>query len=369
MSGACIGLISGTSADGIDAVLMEFGPAPRITATHFSPYPEPVRERVLKLASGRHAQDPVEEFGGLDVELAELFAAAALALLEESGTQAAAVRAIGSHGQTVRHRPRARHPFTLQIADPNVIAARTGITVVADFRRRDVALGGQGAPLLPAFHRVAFSHPTEERVVANIGGIANLTLLAPGAEVRGFDTGPGNVLMDLWSREHLGTAYDKDGDFAASGRVDAVLLETLLRDPYFAAAPPKSTGPEHFNQTWLKAAIGSRQLETKDVAATLCELTARSIADTALKHANRVRALYVCGGGAHNVQLMTRLAACMPEASVQSTEALGIHPDWVEAAGFAWLAHQTLEGKPGNLPSVTGAGKSTVLGAIYPSGK
>src|SRR5579859_3173088 len=369
MSGLFIGLISGTSADGIDAVLMESAPALRITATHFSPYPDPVRERVLKLSTGHHSGDPVDEFGGLDVELGELFAAAALALLEESGTPASKVRAIGSHGQTVRHRPRARHPFTLQIADPNLIAARTGIAVVADFRRRDVALGGQGAPLLPAFHRVAFADSSEERVVANIGGIANITLLPPKGDVRGFDTGPGNVLMDLWSREHLDAAYDKDGDFAASGKVDAELLATCLQDAYFAAPPPKSTGPELFTQAWLTAALGARTLVPADVAATLAELTARSIAAEVGRHAPAARKVYVCGGGAHNGHLMKRLAAALPRATVASTEALGIHPDWVEAAGFAWLAQQTLEGLPGNLPSVTGAGKSTVLGAIYPANK
>ena len=369
MSGLFIGLISGTSADGIDAVLMEFTPAARILATHFSPYPDPVRERVLKLLHSQYAGDAVDEFGGLDAELGELFAAAALALLQQSKTPASRVRAIGSHGQTVRHRPRARHPFTLQVADPNVIAARTGIAVAADFRRRDVALGGQGAPLLPAFHRVAFADHGEERVVANIGGIANITLLPPIGEVRGFDTGPGNVLMDLWSREHLGAAYDKDGDFAAGGKPDAELLAACLQDEYFSAAPPKSTGPEHFNHAWLAAALGARKLAPADVAATLAELTARSIAAEVERHAPVARKLYVCGGGAHNTHLMKRLAAALPRAEVASTEVLGIHPDWVEAAGFAWLAHQTLEGLPGNLPSVTGAGKSTVLGAIYPAQK
>lgn len=369
MTGLFIGLISGTSADGIDAVLMEFAPAPHITATHFSPYPDQVREQVLRLSAGRHGGDPVDELGGLDVELGELFAAAALALLEQSGTPASKVRAIGSHGQTVRHRPRARHPFTLQIGDPNVIAARTGITVTADFRRRDVALGGQGAPLLPAFHRVAFADDAEERVVANIGGISNITLLSPGSEVRGFDTGPGNVFTDLWSREHLGTPYDKNGDFAAGGEVDEALLAALLADGYFAAAPPKSTGPEHFSRAMLDAALAARRVAPADVAATLSQLTARSIADAVRKHARAARKLYVCGGGAHNRHLMARLAGCLPGVDVMSTETLGIHPDWVEAAGFAWLARETLEARPGNLPSVTGAGKSTVLGAIYPTAK
>src|SRR5579872_2287884 len=239
--------MSGTSADGIDAVLMEFAPAPRILATHFTAYPESVRTKVQRLAAGHHQVDPIDELGGLDSELGQLFTAAALALMEGSPVPREQIRAIGSHGQTVRHRPRAMHPFTLQIADPNIIAARTGLTVVADFRRRDVALGGQGAPLLPAFHRVAFADEGEDRVVINIGGIANITLLPAGGTVSGFDTGPGNVLLDHWSREHLGQPYDRDGDFAAGGTPQPELLKALLADGYFSEPPPKSTGPEHFS--------------------------------------------------------------------------------------------------------------------------
>lgn len=362
-----MGLMSGTSADGIDAVLLEFRPEPHLAATHFTPYAESLRERVRRVASGRYAADALDEAGSLDTELGELFAAAALALLERSGVAREKVRAIGSHGQTLRHQPRLAHPFTSQIADPNVIAARTGIAVVADFRRRDVALGGQGAPLLPAFHRAAFGHAAEERVVVNVGGIANVTLLPSKGEVRGFDTGPGNVLMDLVAREELGEPHDADGRVAAKGKVDDKLLAALLQDGYFTRRPPKSTGPEHFNKAWLEAGLAGRKLRTEDLLATLAELTARSIAEAIHAEGPEARQVYVCGGGVHNAHLMARLAAQLPEAKVGSTAALGIHPDWVEAAGFAWLARETLAGRPGNLPSVTGAGKYTILGAIYPA--
>jgi anhydro-N-acetylmuramic acid kinase len=362
-----MGLMSGTSADGIDAVLLEFAPQPKLVATHFTPYADAVRERVRRVSAGKHAGDALDELGSLDVELGELFAAAALALLERSGTARERVRAIGSHGQTVRHRPRRAHPFTTQIADPNVIAARTGLAVVADFRRRDVALGGQGAPLLPAFHRAAFGHASEERVVVNLGGIANVTLLPPGGEVRGFDTGPGNGLMDAVSREALGQPHDEDGRAAARGRVDDALLATLLQDAYFAQSPPKSTGPEHFNREWLAAALDGRKPESGDLLATLAEFTARTVGEAIHEHAPAARHVYVCGGGAHNSHLMARLAAQLPGIRLESTSSLGIHPDWVEAAGFAWLARETLDGRPGNLPSVTGSARSTVLGAVYPA--
>ena len=359
--------MSGTSADGIDAVLMKFAPAPRLAASRFTPYPESVRDHVRRVSAGQYSGDAQDEIGALDTQLGELFGAAVLALLEKSGTAAAKVRAVGSHGQTIRHRPRLAHPFTTQIADPNVIAARTGITVVADFRRRDVALGGQGAPLLPAFHKVAFGSETEERLVVNTGGIANITLLQPQGEVLGFDTGPANVLMDVVSRERLKQPYDTAGKTAASGKVDAALLASMLQEPYFAAAAPKSTGPELFNRDWLERHLAGLRLADADLLATLAELTARTVAEAALRHAPGVKHAYVCGGGAHNTHLMARFAAHLPGAKVESTGALGLDPDWVEAAGFAWLAQRTLTGQPGNLPSVTGAAKSTVLGAIYPA--
>src|SRR5690242_12310115 len=359
--------MSGTSADGIDAVLIEFDSAPKLLATHYTAYADSLRSRIRRFASGNYSADAIDELGALDAELGQLFAAAVLALLKEARVEAARVKAVGSHGQTVRHRPRGPHPFTLQIADANIIAARTGLAVVADFRRRDLALGGQGAPLLPAFHKAAFGHASEERVVMNIGGIANITLLPAQGEVRGFDTGPGNVLMDHWSREHLHAPYDAEGAFAARGRVDEALLTRLLADPYFAAPPPKSTGPEHFNAAWLAQAMGAARREPDDVAPTLAELTARSIAEAVRREARGVTQVFVCGGGAHNTHLMMRLAALLPNVTLASTAALGVDPDWVEAAGFAWLARETLERRPGNLPSVTGAAKYAVLGAIYPA--
>ncbi|HSN17675.1 MAG TPA: anhydro-N-acetylmuramic acid kinase [Gammaproteobacteria bacterium] len=367
MADRYIGLMSGTSADGIDAVLMEFEPAPRILATHYSTYPDSVKERVRRIMLGQHPGDPLDEAGALDSELGELFGAAVLALLEHSKTDAGSIRAVGSHGQTIRHRPRQAHPFTTQIADPNIIAARTGITVVADFRRRDVALGGQGAPLLPAFHKVAFGSATEDRVVLNTGGIANITLLPAQGEVRGFDTGPANVLMDMVSRDELKQPFDEGGKVAASGTVDAALLASLLQEPYFDLPAPKSTGPELFNRQWLDKHLAGRRLATQDLMATLAELTARTVAEAALQNSNGVKRVYVCGGGANNAHLLARLSAQLPGATVESTAAIGIDPAWVEAAGFAWLAYRTVNHLPGNLPAVTGAGKYAVLGAIYPA--
>ncbi|HEY3644842.1 MAG TPA: anhydro-N-acetylmuramic acid kinase [Gammaproteobacteria bacterium] len=367
MADRYIGLMSGTSADGIDAVLMEFEPRPRILASHYSTYPDSVKECTRRIMLGQHGGDPLDEAGTLDSELGGLFAAAVLALLEESNTDPKSVRAVGSHGQTIRHRPRQNHPFTTQIADPNIIAARTGISVVADFRRRDIALGGQGAPLLPAFHQVAFGSDAEDRLVLNTGGIANITLLPAKGEVRGFDTGPANVLMDIVSRDELKKPFDEAGKVAASGTLDAALLASMLQEPYFTMPAPKSTGPELFNRPWLDKHLAGRKLATKDLLATLAELTARTVAEAALRYSSGVKHVYVCGGGANNAHLLARLEAQLPGAKVQSTAAIGIDPAWVEAAGFAWLAYRTINHQPGNLPAVTGAGKYAVLGAVYPA--
>ncbi|MGH8371203.1 MAG: anhydro-N-acetylmuramic acid kinase [Gammaproteobacteria bacterium] len=362
-----IGLMSGTSADGIDAALVEFTPAPQLRANHFLAYETGLREGILQLASGNPAGDALDATGELDTELGEWFARAVSELLQKARVPAKQIRAIGSHGQTVRHRPNTQHPFSLQIGDPNVIAARTGITVVADFRRRDIALGGQGAPLVPAFHRAVFNDSKESRAVVNIGGIANVTLLpANQAPVTGFDTGPGNVLLDAWSNRHLKKSHDAGGAFAASGRTDVTLLHELLADDYFAAPPPKSTGREHFNAVWLDQHLKTPGLSPQDVMATLVELTAQSILDAILHHAVHTERVLICGGGVHNRYLMQRLGALFGESRIESTERYGIHPDWVEAMAFAWLAHETLAGKPGNLPEVTGAERATILGAIYP---
>jgi anhydro-N-acetylmuramic acid kinase len=289
--------------------------------------------------------------------------------LVRSGLRAGEIRALGSHGQTVRHHPAGAYPFTSQLGNPAVIAELTRITTVADFRARDVAAGGQGAPLAPGFHAAQFRSPAVDRVILNLGGIANITYLpSAGAQpVIGFDTGPGNTLIDQWTYRHRQQRFDRDGAWAATGRVSGALLERLLADPYFAMAPPKSTGREHFHLDWLQghlAALG-QVLAAQDVQATLLELTARSVARALTGFVPGVRELYVCGGGSHNRALMAALSERLPEMTLHTTEELGIHPDWVEAVAFAWLAHQTLEGLPGNLPSVTGARRPVILGAIY----
>ncbi len=366
MSDCFIGLMSGTSTDGVDATLLEFTSVARLLSTHFLPYPQTVRKGLLDFAGGKYAGDAIDQLGALDNALGELFAEAALAVLAKTRLSRTDIGAIGSHGQTVRHRPAGQYPFTLQIADPNVIAARTGIATVADFRRRDVALGGQGAPLVPAFHNAMFADHKEARVVVNIGGIANVTLLpAERGRVSGFDTGPGNLLMDAWSRAYLQQSHDENGAFAASGTVNAALLQALLADEYFQRRPPKSTGREHFGEVWLAEKLRGRNLAPADVMATLCELTAYSIANAIASHAPHAARVLLCGGGAHNAHLLKRLAADLPQRIITTTEDFGIHPDWVEAAAFAWLARETLAGRPGNLPAVTGARRPAVLGAIY----
>ena len=366
-----IGLISGTSADGIDAALVDLADTPRLLAHHSLPFETDLRHRIHALcASGA---DEIERAGAMDCELGELFARAALALLEQAGVNASAITAIGSHGQTIRHRPPGTvpQPFTLQIADPNIIAARTGITTVADFRRRDLALGGQGAPLVPAFHRAVFSHAHTPRAIVNIGGIANITWLAAGQPLLGFDTGPGNGLMDAWIGRHRRLGYDARGDWARTGRVDEMLLQTLLRHPYLALPVPKSTGREDFHLEWLDSQLTDfTRLPPEDVQATLMALTVETIARDIERQSNGQKSceVYICGGGALNDYLMESLAARLAPHPVASTTQLGIDPEWVEAATFAWLAQQTLAGLPGNVPSVTGARDSVVLGGIYPAG-
>ncbi|HKT32868.1 MAG TPA: anhydro-N-acetylmuramic acid kinase [Gammaproteobacteria bacterium] len=362
-----IGLISGTSSDGVDAALMEFTSAPRLIASHFLAYPDALRTELLDFSAGGYRGDAIDQLGRLDHQLGELFAQAAFALLKEAHMPATSVRAIGSHGQTVRHRPDASHPFTLQIADPNIIAARTGIATVADFRRRDLALGGEGAPLVPAFHCAVFANRDETRAVINIGGIANLTLLpAQGGTVIGFDTGPGNVLMDLWSREQLHAPHDENGEFAAKGKIHAALLADMLSDEYFRRPPPKSTGREHFSRDWLQPRLAKYKSSVADIMATLCELTAHSIADAVADSKPRVARALLCGGGVHNRTLVQRLRTLLPDCRLGTTADYGVSPDWVEAAAFAWLARETFAGRPGNLPAVTGASRPAVLGGIYP---
>ena len=361
-----IGLMSGTSLDGMDAALVDFSDQrPRLLHALTQPHPPALRQRLAALC--RPGEDEIERLGEADGELAQLAAAAVKRLLATCGVAAADVRAIGSHGQTIRHRPALG--FTLQIGDPARIAQLTGITTVADFRRRDMAAGGQGAPLVPAFHAAVFRHPDHDRVVLNLGGMANITHLPAAADgpVSGFDTGPGNILLDLWMQRHQASLYDRDGAWAAGGKVLDDLLERFLADAYFRQPPPKSTGREHFNESWIEGQIGHREYSPQDVQATLCELTARSITDAITRHAAKAAEVLVCGGGAHNRHLMLRLGSLLAPIAVRDTASAGLAADWVEAGAFAWLARETLAGRPGNLPTVTGAREAVVLGGIYPA--
>ncbi|HUG73301.1 MAG TPA: anhydro-N-acetylmuramic acid kinase [Steroidobacteraceae bacterium] len=362
----CAGLVSGTSMDGVEAVLLEIsGSDFAVRGALHVDYPDQLAAQLKDAVTDPHACG-LDALGHLDAAIGEVFAGAAASLLARCGVAASAVRAIGSHGQTVLHRPRAPLPFSIQIGDPNRIAERTGIDVVADFRRRDLAAGGEGAPLVPAFHAAAFGNAGRDCAVVNIGGIANITTLHAGGGVAGFDTGPGNCLMDLWAQEHLGTAFDAGGALAARGRVQPALLAALLVEPYLALPPPKSTGRELFHRAWLAPALLRHDAPVPDVMATLCEYTAVTIA-------NAVRAvpdfhpgeLLVCGGGARNGELMRRLARQLAGVELTTTAARGIAPDQVEAALFAWLAHRFLEGEPGNVTAVTGARGPRVLGALY----
>ncbi|MFP5373758.1 MAG: anhydro-N-acetylmuramic acid kinase [Gammaproteobacteria bacterium] len=375
VDGLFLGLISGTSADGIDAALVRFGAdaGPQgcgLVAARTFPWEPALRARLLALGQGG-ALDSLDEYGTLDVRIGEAFAAAALALLAQAGVDPAQVRAIGSHGQTLRHRPHGaahdgRHPFTLQLGDSHVIAERTGIATVADFRRRDLAAGGHGAPLLPALHAALLADPAEDRAVLNLGGIANLTLLpaAGGAPVRGFDTGPANALLDAWCQRHTGRAFDADGAFAAGGRVVPALLERLLDEAWFAQPPPKSSGREQFQLGWLEPRL--RGESPADVQATLLELTAATVARALQAAQPGTARLLACGGGVHNRLLMQRLQARLPGVALETTAGHGLDPDHVEAMGFAWLARRTLAGLPGNLPAVTGARGPRILGCVHP---
>ncbi|HEY0659736.1 MAG TPA: anhydro-N-acetylmuramic acid kinase [Lysobacter sp.] len=367
-----LGLISGTSADGIDAALVRFDDASRCELLLGRTYPWPDELRTLLIALGQGGDTgSLDEVGTLDVRIGEHFAAAVLQLLDEADVAPKQVRAIGSHGQTVRHRPDGarfdgRHPFTMQLGDAHVIAERTGITTVADFRRRDVAAGGHGAPLLPGLHNALLHSPAEDRAVLNLGGIANFTLLPANGEVRGFDTGPANALMDAWCARHLGQPFDSEGAFAAQGVVDRDLLARLLDEPWFALPPPKSTGREVFHLDWVETRLRGDENPT-DVQATLLELSAVTIADALRAQQPQTKRVLACGGGVRNAGLLRRIGANLPGVVVDSTASHGVDPDFVEAMGFAWLARQALAGQPGNLPGVTGARGPRVLGAVYPA--
>jgi len=363
-----IGLMSGTSLDGIDAGLVDFSDGKNhLVDFHYTPFPEELKQRIQAISQPDHAI-LLKDYGHLDSELGLWFANAAMRLLEQSHTPPSHIQAIGSHGQTVYHAPNHRHGFSLQIGDPNRIAQLTGITTVADFRRRDIAAEGQGAPLVPAFHQAIFAENHCPKAIVNIGGIANVTLLN-GPTILGFDTGPGNTLLDLWHQRHQQKPYDANGDWAASGKLDIELLNHLLDDDYFAQLPPKSTGKEYFSAAWLDRKLQNfLHIPPNDVQATLCALTAHSIADAIKRHAVSSQQVLVCGGGVHNPILMALLQKQL-SIPVMSTAEQGVDPDGMEAIAFAWLARQTLKGVPGNLCSVTGATTPVILGGIYPGNR
>ncbi|MET0328820.1 MAG: anhydro-N-acetylmuramic acid kinase [Luteimonas sp.] len=372
-----LGLISGTSADGIDAAIVRFddGADGRLVAQtrfgHTYAWDPALRARLVALGQ-QAATLTLDEVGELDVLIADAFADAARAAIADAGLAAADIAAIGSHGQTLRHRPYGRAgdgraPFTLQLGDGARIAERTGVATVADFRRRDVAAGGHGAPLLPALHAALLHVPDEDRAVLNLGGIANLTLLpGDGGPVRGFDTGPANGLMDAWCLRHTGEAFDRGGALARSGRVDGALLHRLRGEPWFAMPPPKSSGRDQFHLDWVDAALTGSE-SVADVQATLLVLSATTIADALRATLPDTTRVIGCGGGTHNAALMQALADALPEVRVESSAVHGLDPDHVEAMGFAWLARQTVLGRPGNLPSVTGAAGPRVLGVVHPA--
>jgi anhydro-N-acetylmuramic acid kinase len=353
--------MSGTSLDGIDAVLVDLGQSePVLLEKFFLAFDDALRSTLLAL----HQPGPNELHQAQLVgnELARLYAAAVDALLRKANLSNAEVRALGCHGQTIRHCP--EHGYSLQIGNAALLTELSGITVVSDFRSRDIAAGGHGAPLVPAFHDKVLRHPGIHRVIVNIGGISNLTSLPPGAAASGFDCGPGNMLMDAWCVEHIGSAYDDGGAWAASGKVLPALLEKMLNEPFFSQLPPKSSGRDLFNLPWLRDKLTGSEAPV-DVQATLLELTCCAIAQSIKQYCSGAEDIYLCGGGAHNRALHNRLAAMLPDCSVQTTDALGVDGDYLEATAFAWLAQQNMKSMPANLPLVTGAKHPCILGAVY----
>lgn len=359
-----VGVMSGSSLDGLDFALVEQDDRPRLLGTYYIPMPDDLRAELLGLCSS--GPDELARAGIAEQKWVHLAAQGVLALLDQQNVLAGEIRAIGSHGQTIRHEP--ARGFTVQIGNPALLAELTGITVVSDFRKRDIAAGGQGAPLVPAFHEALFDDNKDYRAVLNVGGFSNLSLIEIDKPVSGFDSGPGNVLLDAWIQAQRGLSYDKDGAWGESGTVNADLLKSMLSDQFFQAKGPKSTGREVFNLGWVHHHMFQLPtLKPEDVQATLLEVTALSITESLQSAQAQTKELLVCGGGAHNKALMKRLAALLPNTKVSSTAEFGVDPDWVEAMAFAWLAHCALESVPANRPSVTGAKGLRVLGAIYPA--
>ncbi len=362
-----IGLMSGTSLDGIDAALVRFEKE-RSTVIESAclPLSSNLKDEIRSLINP--TTNEINRLMTLDIQLGKSFAEAVQQLINKAKVQKQDIVAIGSHGQTIRHLPTAEHATTLQIADPNIIAELTGITTVADFRRRDMAAGGQGAPLVPAFHEKIFRNTKKNRVILNLGGIANITLLPADKNkaVTGFDTGPANTLMNHWIQQHQNKSYDDSGEWAASGTINKDFLKQLLNDNYFKLTPPKSTGTEYFNPAWLTKKLSAFPfLAAEDVQASLCAFTATTIKDAVNQHTNGAEEIIVCGGGVHNDFLLRQLKQLLPSIEINSSEKYGLDPDYIEATAFAWLAKQTIEHKVGNLPGVTGASRSVVLGGVY----
>jgi len=367
-----IGLISGTSMDAVDCALVDFnGGKPTQLDFINTEIPDDLRQKLLYLCEDHTNQIPL--LGETDVEFARLLALSVNQILEINGLKPSQIAAIGSHGQTIRHMPHknvSNYPFTIQIGDPNTIAELTNITTVADFRRRDLAAGGQGAPIVPAFHRMIFSSSENDRLIINIGGMANITVLKKTGEISGHDTGPGNVLMDLWVQQHLGHPYDKDGSWASSGKVDENLLSTLLDEPYFQLPPPKSTGRELFNLHWLNSKLAelNQAIAPENVQATLLALTMQTITDAIKKELGKGQ-IIVCGGGAYNSALMHELAQSLSSFEVMPSSRLGVMEDSMEAVAFAWLAKQTLSRQPVDFTDITGSAHPLIAGGVYFAGK
>jgi len=365
MQNLYIGLISGTSVDAIDAVLVDFkdDQSINILAKYSKPFDTALQADIIRF--NQPAANELDRLGELDVKLGHAFADVVNQLLKRAHIDKSQIKAIGSHGQNIRHRPQGHCPFTLQIGDPNIIAVKTGIKTIADFRRKDIALGGQGAPLAPGIHQCLFRNNKIDRIILNLGGIANITVLPKDLNnpVIGFDTGPASCLMDAWIHQHKGQSFDENGNWAKTGKILESLLNKLLRDDYFSQPSPKSTGREHFNLSWLSRHL-MEQEKAEDVQVTLLELTVRTIAN-AIKHYFSSGEIIVCGGGVHNDFLMTRLAETAKPMTVFSSQHYGVDPDFVEALLFAWLAKQNLDGLAGNIPSVTGASREAVLGGVY----
>jgi len=361
-----VGLMSGTSLDGVDVAIVDFSRfPPRLLYCNTTPFAESLRAQLLDLC--RSQTVTLDDLYSLDAELGETYAGVVNAAIESVAVTAEDIVAIGCHGQTIRHSPDSTYPYTAQIGDPNRIVALTGITTVADFRSKDIAFGGQAAPLAPAFHRFLFQSDKENRVVINVGGIANITGLPAdrSAPVIGFDTGPGNTLLDYWTERHTNASFDAGGAWARSGTIDSKLLDRMLvEEPYFHREAPKSTGTEYFNPAWLHAYLDSES-DAAGLQATLVELSAATIAAAVRQLPAQPSHGYLCGGGAHNLYLLERLQLALPECSHDTTEALGLDPDCVESSAFAWLARERINMRPGNIPEVTKARGSAILGGIY----